>query len=86
MVDGYPYDFDVRRSSKSVRIRLDHGASTDAEAARHLRLALGRTALLPNGVRIPAWQVWDGRTERVVGLLTTEMRRDGRAALKNASG
>ncbi|OWA18407.1 hypothetical protein B9W68_05710 [Streptomyces sp. CS227] len=69
VVDGYPYDFDVRRSSKSVRIRLDHGASTDAEAARHLRLALGRTALLPNGVRIPAWQVWDGRTERVVGRL-----------------
>ncbi|MEU2754227.1 AAA domain-containing protein [Streptomyces albidoflavus] len=69
VVDGYPYDFDVRRSSQSVRIRLDHGASTDAEAARHLRLALGRTALLPNGVRIPAWQVWDGRTERVVGRL-----------------
>lgn len=76
-VDGYPYDFDVRRSSESVRIRLDHGASTGGEAARHLRLALGRTALLPNGVRIPAWQVWDGRTERVVGLLTTEMRRRG---------
>lgn len=68
-VDGYPYDFDVRRSSESVRIRLDHGASTGGEAARHLRLALGRTALLPNGVRIPAWQVWDGRTERVVGRL-----------------
>ncbi|MDI6517164.1 AAA domain-containing protein [Streptomyces coelicoflavus] len=69
VVDGYPYDFDVRHGSKNVRIRLDHGASTGAEAARHLRLALGRTALLPNGVRVPAWQVWDGHTERVVGRL-----------------
>ncbi|WP_103529447.1 AAA domain-containing protein [Streptomyces sp. SM12] len=69
VVDGYPCDFDVRRSSQSVRIRLDHGPCADAEAARHLRLALGRTALLPNGVRVPAWQVWDGRTERVVDRL-----------------
>lgn len=68
-VDGYPYDFDVRRGTDAAQVRLDHGASSDKEGARHLRLALSRTALLPNGVRLPAWHVWADRAERVTARL-----------------
>ncbi|WP_073950464.1 caspase, EACC1-associated type [Streptomyces kebangsaanensis] len=68
--DGYPYDFDVRRGMGAAQVRLDHGASADTEDARHLRLALSHTALLPNGVRLPAWHVWAGRAERVVARLS----------------
>ncbi|WP_030939622.1 caspase, EACC1-associated type [Streptomyces sp. NRRL S-646] len=67
--DGYPYDFDVRRGMGAAQVLLDHGASVDAEDAHHLRLALSHTALLPNGVRLPAWHVWASRAERVTGRL-----------------
>lgn len=67
--DGYPYDFDVRRGTGAVQVRLDHGASSDMEDARHLKLALSHTALLPNGVRLPAWHVWADRAERVTARL-----------------
>ncbi|MFF4836365.1 AAA domain-containing protein [Streptomyces sp. NPDC001315] len=67
--DGYPYDFDVRRGTGVVQVRLDHGASSDMEDARHLKLALSHTALLPNGVRLPAWHVWADRAERVTARL-----------------
>lgn len=69
-VDGYPYDFDVRRGSSAAQVRLDHGASSDMEDARHLKLALSHAALLPNGVRLPAWHVWAGRAERVAARLS----------------
>ncbi|MET7942926.1 AAA domain-containing protein [Streptomyces sp. NPDC005302] len=68
-VDGYPYDFEVRRGANVARVRLDHGASPDIESGRHLRLALSHAALLPNGARLPAWHVWAGRTERVTRCL-----------------
>ncbi|WBO63308.1 AAA domain-containing protein [Streptomyces camelliae] len=68
-VDGYPYDFDVRRGTGAAQVRLDHGAPSDMEDARHLRLALSHTALLPNGVRLPAWHVWADRAERVTARL-----------------
>ncbi|MER7791829.1 AAA domain-containing protein [Streptomyces sp. NPDC097640] len=68
-VDGYPYDFDVRRGTDAAQVRLDHGASFDMEDARYLRLALSQTALLPNGVRLPAWHVWADRAERVTARL-----------------
>ncbi|MFC8965094.1 AAA domain-containing protein [Streptomyces sp. NPDC057094] len=64
-VDGYPYDFDVRRGADVAQVRLDHGVSPDSEDGRHLRLALNHTLLLPSGVRLPAWHVWAGRTDRV---------------------
>lgn len=67
--DGYPYDFDVRRGTGAVQVQLDHGASADIEDARHLRLALSHAALLPDGVRLPAWHVWAGRAGRVTGRL-----------------
>ncbi|MEU3217059.1 AAA domain-containing protein [Streptomyces sp. NPDC006971] len=70
MADGYPYDFDVRRGVGAAQVRLDHGASADMEDARHLRLALDHTALLPNGVRLPAWHVWADRAERVTARLS----------------
>lgn len=68
--DGYPCDFDVRRGTGAVQVQLDHGASADLGDARHLRLALSHAALLPNGVRLPAWHVWAGRVERVTGRLS----------------
>ncbi|MFI8930301.1 AAA domain-containing protein [Streptomyces sp. NPDC053474] len=68
-VDGYPYDFDVRRGTHATQVRLDHGASSDMDEARHLRLALSQAALLPNGVRMPAWHVWADRAERVTARL-----------------
>lgn len=68
--DGYPYDFDVRRGTGAAQVRLDHGASAEMEDARHLRLALTHAALLPNGVRLPAWHVWAGRVERVTARLS----------------
>ncbi|MGW2048688.1 caspase, EACC1-associated type [Streptomyces sp. NPDC001858] len=69
-VDGYPCDFDVRRRTGATQVQLDHGAPADLEdGARHLRLALSHAALLPNGVRLPAWHVWADRTERVTELL-----------------
>ncbi|MEU8787065.1 AAA domain-containing protein [Streptomyces sp. NPDC048637] len=68
--DGYPYDFDVRRGTGAAQVRLDHGASADMDDARHLRLALTHAALLPNGVRLPAWHVWAGRAERVTDRLS----------------
>ncbi|MEU4615316.1 caspase, EACC1-associated type [Streptomyces umbrinus] len=68
--DGYPCDFDVRRGTGAAQVQLDHGASAGVEVARHLRLALSRAALLPNGVRLPAWHVWAGRAERVTGRLS----------------
>ncbi|MEU6672724.1 AAA domain-containing protein [Streptomyces sp. NPDC046925] len=68
--DGYPYDFDVRRGSAVAQVQLDHGASAEMEDARHLRLALSHAALLPNGVRLPAWHVWAGRAERVTRRLS----------------
>ncbi|MFH8610252.1 AAA domain-containing protein [Streptomyces sp. NPDC018029] len=67
---GYPYDFDVRRGTGAVQVQLDHGASPGTEDARHLRLALSHAALLPNGVRLPAWHVWAGRAERVTRRLS----------------
>ncbi|MFJ9020223.1 hypothetical protein ACIRPU_09595 [Streptomyces sp. NPDC102259] len=67
--DGYACDFDVRRGTGAAQVRLDHGAPADVEVARHLRLALSHAALLPNGVRLPAWHVWAGRPERVTGRL-----------------
>ncbi|MFF1451126.1 AAA domain-containing protein [Streptomyces sp. NPDC058274] len=69
-VDGCPYDFDVRRGTSAAQVRIDHGASTGMEDARHLRLALSQAALLPNGVRLPAWHAWAGRAERVTGRLS----------------
>ncbi|MEU6477744.1 AAA domain-containing protein [Streptomyces sp. NPDC047017] len=68
--DGYPYDFDVRRGTGVAQVRLDHGATAGAESARHLRLALVHAALLPNGVRLPAWHVWADRPERVTARLS----------------
>ncbi|MEU9188080.1 AAA domain-containing protein [Streptomyces sp. NPDC048484] len=68
--DGYPCDFDVRRGTGAAQVQLDHGASAGVEVARHLRLALSHAALLPNGVRLPAWHVWAGRAERVTGRLS----------------
>ncbi|WP_326685022.1 AAA domain-containing protein [Streptomyces microflavus] len=68
--DGQPYDFGVRRSAGgAVHVKLDHGASSGTESARHLRLALRHAALLPNGVRLPAWHVWARRTGRVTDRL-----------------
>ncbi|MFD0304114.1 AAA domain-containing protein [Streptomyces sp. NPDC127119] len=63
--DGYAYDFDVCRGTGTAQVQLDHGALDDVEGVRHLRLALSHAALLPNGVRLPAWHVWAGRVERV---------------------
>ncbi|MDX2760727.1 caspase, EACC1-associated type [Streptomyces europaeiscabiei] len=68
--DGYACDFDVRRGAGAAQVQLDYGASADVEDARHLRLALSHADLLPNGVRLPAWHVWAGRTERVTGRLS----------------
>ncbi|MEW2410344.1 caspase, EACC1-associated type [Streptomyces griseoviridis] len=68
-VDGYPYDFDVRRGTDTAQVRLDYGAPSEGEDARHLRLAMSRTSLLPNGVRLPAWHVWADRAERVTAQL-----------------
>ncbi|WP_030252612.1 caspase, EACC1-associated type [Streptomyces violens] len=61
--DGYPFDLAVRRNDDRFNLRLDHGwsAGDGHDPARHLRLQLLRTALLPSGVRVPAWHVWDGR-------------------------
>ncbi|EST37419.1 hypothetical protein N566_13145 [Streptomycetaceae bacterium MP113-05] len=69
VADGYPYDFDVCRGMSVAQVQLDHGASADMEEARHLRLALSHAALLPNGVRLPAWHVWADRAERVTERL-----------------
>ncbi|MEV0277475.1 AAA domain-containing protein [Streptomyces sp. NPDC050610] len=68
--DGYPYDFDVRRGMDAVQVQIDHGASAAMEGARHLRLTLSHAALLPNGVRLPAWHVWAGRADRVTRRLS----------------
>lgn len=72
---NYPCDFDVRRGTDATQVQLDHGAPADMDNARHLRLALTHAALLPNGVRFPAWHVWADRTERVTeGLRGTPGR------------
>ncbi|KJK55238.1 caspase, EACC1-associated type [Saccharothrix sp. ST-888] len=65
VVDGHPSDFDVRFNGTRIAALLDHAASTSVDPARHLRLMLSRAALLPGGVRVPAWHVWAGRTDRV---------------------
>ncbi len=68
MLDGYICDFDVRFNGARSAVLLDRGAPAGADPARHLRVALARVARLPNGVRVPAWHAWAGRTDRIFGV------------------
>ncbi|MDF2255530.1 caspase, EACC1-associated type [Streptantibioticus ferralitis] len=70
VTDGYPHDFDIQFNGMRTQVLLDHGVVPDADAARHLRLALTRAALLPRGVRVPAWHVWAGRTNQAMPMQT----------------
>ncbi|MFC9296187.1 AAA domain-containing protein [Streptomyces sp. NPDC057011] len=63
--DGYRCDFELRLGDRTVPMLLDHGVPEDGNATRHVRLALTRTRLVPGGIRVPAWEVWDGRTRRI---------------------
>ncbi len=66
VMDGYPCDFDVRRGGTRSAVLLDQAAPASSDPAGHLRLVLSKAALLPDGVRVPAWHVWAGRTDRVL--------------------
>ncbi|MGW4382965.1 caspase, EACC1-associated type [Kitasatospora sp. NPDC004531] len=64
-IDGYRCDFDVQLNGTRSAVLLDHAMQGAADPARHLRLALAQAALLPGGVRVPAWHIWAGRTDRL---------------------
>ncbi|MFD6183702.1 AAA domain-containing protein [Streptomyces goshikiensis] len=63
--DGYRCDFELRPGASPVPVQLDHGVGDDEDPARHLRLALTASGLVPGGIRVPEWEVWDGRLGRV---------------------
>ncbi|MBT2488671.1 AAA family ATPase [Streptomyces sp. ISL-96] len=67
VIDGYPCDFEVRSDSGVVPVLLDLSAPAEVKPARHLRLALARSVLLPGGVRVPLWHAWAERLDRALG-------------------